>query len=208
MDRFRALLGTAAAGPTRFKLDDPTEKVVAYLTEIYKTKVEEREMKYRPDESRLMLEKVAKWITGNHKPGLLLYGTIGSGKTTIADSLLKLIIVLKPSESPRRLSAMELTNIAKNDYEGFKEVSRAKMLFIDDLGEEPVSVKTFGNELTPIVELLYHRYEKRLFTVITTNLKEADIKSVYGERIADRVAETFDRLFFNNPSFRKDNTPI
>jgi DNA replication protein DnaC len=202
MERFRASLETIKA-PARFKIDLPTERVFNYLNEIYKTKVEGREMKYQPEESRLMLEKVAKWITGNYKPGLLLYGTVGSGKTTIADSLLKLIIILRPAELPRRLSALELTNIAKDDYEGFKEVSRAKLLFIDDLGEEPISVKTFGNEITPMVELLYWRYEKRLFTVITTNLKETEIKSVYGARIEDRIAETFDRLYFNNPSYRK-----
>lgn len=207
MERFRAYLGTTQV-PARFKLDYPDEKILAYLTEIYKSKVEAREMKFQSDESHLMLQKVAKWITGNYKPGLLLYGTVGSGKTTVADSLLKLIVILKPAELPRRLSALELTGIAKDDYEGFKEVSRAKMLFIDDLGEEPLSVKTFGNEITPIVELLYIRYEKRLFTVITTNLKETEIKSLYGERIEDRIAETFDRLYFNNPSFRKKNTSI
>ena len=207
MERFRSYLETTVV-PTRFKIDLPAEKVVAYLTEICKAKVAERKMGYRPDESRLMLEKAAKWITGNYKPGLLLYGTVGSGKTTISDSLLRLIQVLKPSEMPRRLSALELTSIAKNDYEGFKEVCRAKLLFLDDLGEEPVSVKSYGNELSPIIELLYLRYDKRLFTVITTNMKEAEIKSAYGERIEDRIAETFDRLFFNNPSFRKNNTPI
>lgn len=173
------------------------------LEETYIYYVKARKKQYDPSRSKEMILKAAKWITDDRRPGLLLYGTVGSGKTTLSDSLLKTILILHPNERIYRRSALAISAEAKDSPDGFKETIRSKLLFIDDLGEEPAVVKNYGNEISPIVELLYYRYDRQLFTVITTNLTEQEISSRYGVRIEDRFAEMFDRIYFNNPSFRR-----
>ena len=77
-----------------------------------------------------------------------------------------------------------------------------ELLHIDDVGTEPASVKVWGNEVSPLVEILYSRYDKLLYTVITSNLSDEDILPRYGVRIADRFREMFDFLSFDNKSYR------
>lgn len=77
------------------------------------------------------------------------------------------------------------------------------MLFIDDIGTEPASIKSWGNEISPVTELLYSRYDRQLFTIITSNLNDKELEERYGLRIADRMAEIFDRLYYSNGTYRK-----
>ena len=77
------------------------------------------------------------------------------------------------------------------------------MLAIDDLGTEPVEVLDYGNVLYPIVDLLTRRYDRQLFTVITTNLTSEEIRAKYGERIADRLNEMMTKIVFRDSSFRR-----
>lgn len=77
------------------------------------------------------------------------------------------------------------------------------MLCIDDMGIEPITVKHYGSEISPFVEVIYHRYKKKLFTVVTSNLVDEDIKDVYGERVADRFKEMFDKIYYTHKSYRR-----
>lgn len=144
--------------------------------------------------------KAARWLCGDHKPGLLLYGTIGSGKTTLFNSIIKYLAITEQSMKVRTYSAIALV---KNYVDKADDIKSAQALFIDDLGEEPLTIKDYGNELSPVIEVLYHRYEKRMFTVITTNLLEREVEETYGPRIADRFKEMFDRIYFNSASYRR-----
>lgn len=200
--KFCAHLATTEV-PARFKLDYGYDDVVKMLEEVYRHNVCLRKGSYQDKHAKQYIQKAAKWITTDLKPGLLLYGSVGSGKTTLSDSLLRMIATLRPSESIYRRTALQITSEAKEDSERYKSTVRSKMLFIDDLGIEPETVKVYGNEISPIVELLYYRYEKQLFTIITTNLLLEQMGKRYGPRIEDRFAEMFDRIYFNNTSYRK-----
>ena len=79
----------------------------------------------------------------------------------------------------------------------------SEILFIDDLGIEPLIVKSYGNEFAPIEQIIYYRYERQLMTVITSNLLEEQILKTYGQRISDRLEEMFDKIYFGHDSFRK-----
>ena len=81
------------------------------------------------------------------------------------------------------------------------------MLGIDDLGKEPAEIVDYGNILSPVVDLIEHRYDRQLFTVITTNLPPEKIREKYGDRIADRFNEMVGRIIFRNTTYRTISSP-
>ena len=176
----------------------------------YKHEVEKRRIPFQDDkDTRDKIEKAAKWLTGEYKVGLLLYGSIGSGKSTLGRAISKLIGILFCSSisSERkvvyRVSALELAKNVADDPAYFNKLKNQELLFIDDIGTEPASVKSWGNEFSPVTELLYARYDRQLFTIATSNLKDADFGERYGSRISDRLEEMFERVFYQNKSYRK-----
>ena len=58
------------------------------------------------------------------------------------------------------------------------------------------------NRVTPVIDLISYRYNRMLFTMVTTNLTPAQIRATYGDRIADRFNEMMLILPYKNPSFR------
>ena len=76
------------------------------------------------------------------------------------------------------------------------------MLGIDDLGEEEPTLMNYGNRVTPVIDLISYRYNRMLFTMVTTNLTPAQIRATYGDRIADRFNEMMLILPYKSPSFR------
>lgn len=196
MDKYRSLLEEFKV-PQRYRARFSQEDVFVALKETYKHLLSNRSYENMDEH----IQKVAKWLSGDFKAGLLLYGTIGSGKSTLMNSVIRYLTI---TEHGLRLSKYSAIDIARRFQTGEGDmVLNAKMLFIDDLGEEPVSVKEYGNELSPLIEVLYKRYDKKQFTVITTNKTEKEIELMYGERIADRFREMFDRVFFGHKSFRE-----
>lgn len=172
------------------------------LEETYKVLVAARNRIYSP-ESLSYIRKAAKWLSESHRNGLILYGTIGSGKTTLMEAIIKSLTILSPNMKVYRYSAIEVNNEARKDATKFEGIKKCALLFIDDLGEETTNVLNYGNEISPIIEILYYRYDKQLFTVITTNLLDDEITPKYGARIKDRFNEMFDRVYFDINSFRK-----
>ena len=140
----------------------------------------------------------------------------GNGKTTLADAIKQLIDTLYYSnysnerKQVRKIPASRLVDLARDERnELLADLKGTELLFIDDVGTEATSVKVWGNEVSPMVELLYQRYDRQLFTVITSNLEsEDDIVNRYGDRINDRFAEMFDYLPFDNQSYRHRLTPL
>jgi DNA replication protein DnaC len=194
----------------RFKVDRFVDDVPAMLRVCYTTEVEWRGQTPELDAETLgHINKAARWLMGAHKPGLILLGDVGNGKTTLARAICRLIgfIYNSPLDSERksvgRFSALELAALAKDNPERYDRVKGMPLLFIDDVGVEPSIVKVWGNEISPFVDTIHHRYDRQLFTIMTSNLDTSDFKGVYGERIADRFTEMFDRIAFKNNSYRK-----
>lgn len=176
----------------------------------YKSEVERRRIAYVADESTLgKISKAAKWLCGDYKVGLLLYGSVGSGKTTLAKSICNLIGILYNSslsaerKGVYRVSSLDLAKRIVDDPAYFSKLKNQELLFIDDVGTEPESVKSWGNEFSPVTELLYARYDRQLFTIATSNLADEEFGERYGLRIADRMEEMFERLHYKQKSYRK-----
>ena len=143
--------------------------------------------------------------------GIVLAGTVGNGKTTALHAIQRVISRLNiPDRSnPNRIGwlsmpvykASAIVQMWEDNPTQFRELCGSPLLGIDELGEENVDVRRYGNFATPICDLLYHRYDRRLFTAITTNLGNS-IRERYGDRIADRLNEMVHKIVFQSPSFR------
>lgn len=104
--------------------------------------------------------------------------------------------------SPEIITAQKLAWMAKNEEESYRKVAEARFLIIDDLGCEPVSVKNYGTEITPVTDVIYQRYETMSPTIVTTNLDKNDIRNLYGLRVSDRIEEAYDSIAFTKESYR------
>ena len=152
-----------------------------------------------------------EWSTS----GLMLAGVTGNGKSLVIKTL-KAIIAHSGKKDPvaydycgqqadaflRVVKAYELNEMFMNEPSTFKCLKSVGLLAIDDLGTEALEIQSYGNLFSPITDLLYARYDNRLFTIISTNLTPKKIRDRYGDRIADRFKETMTQVVFPNMSFR------
>lgn len=123
----------------------------------------------------------------------LIIGGVGAGKSTAAGAHVIAVGVREAecgeySRRPvwvRAVEAARLSGFGDDAAERFAAWRRAPLLVLDDLGTEmltPVWQQTLD-------DVLDHRYQHSLRTIITTNLKADDFKARYGERIADRIRQ-------------------
>lgn len=162
------------------------------------------------------LIELAQYITQEDpKFGVMMSGTCGNGKTTLLHTLKSAIYELYLQgelaflEMDLRdglviVDAKDITQIAK-DLDELREYRSYQLLAIDDLGKEPTEVLDYGNVLNPVIDLLEYRYNRQLFTAVTTNLVPKEIREKYGARIADRFNEMLEVIRFKDISYRKLN---
>lgn len=159
---------------------------------------------------------------GNMKPtgmslkkGLLLFGPVGCGKT----SLMRMFSI----NSFRPYSVIACKRIA-NEYQengansvytysqmapiaphmNFGHTQEGKCF--DDLGTEAIK-KNFGNEMNVMQDIISDIYDNGLlgFFHLTTNLSSAELDERYGYRVRSRLREMFNIVNFgkNAPDRRK-----
>lgn len=195
----------------RFKVEDnPKGTIEKMLAACYRAEVARRFQTFKDDQQTAeRVAKVAKWLTGDYKPGLLMYGqTCGTGKSTMARAICNLIGYLYDSpysherKQVYRVSAIELVKFYTESPDRYANAKHAELLFIDDLGTELSNLKVYGNEFSPVTELLYTRYDSLRWTIVTSNLTDEQIREKYGDRIDDRMREMFERLHFQGGSYR------
>lgn len=196
----------------RFSLaDKDPEELENMLLTCYKAEVIKRRMQMIQDSTtEERVRKAAKWLSGKYKSGLLLYGSAcGTGKTTLGNAMCTLVNYMFDScysqyrKTVYRTTAINLVKVYSENQEQYNRLVTQELLFIDDLGTEPASIKIYGNEFSPVTEMLYARYDRNRWTVVTSNLSDEQIKERYGERIDDRLREMFDKIHFQGKSYRK-----
>lgn len=163
------------------------------------------------DDLRQRITEVARWlISEDGKPGLMMLGTLGNGKTTMADAIATLIRYIgdkseSPSDriDPTFVKAKKVCEQFVRYPDDYEKLRTARILVIDDLGEEAKKVVQYGMAYTPMLDLLEERYDRRRCTIVTTNLSMSDLGEQYGERLRDRFREMYEPVLFTSPSFRK-----
>ena len=214
-----------AVAPSRFYLPYDCELVKTMLGVKYKAEVLSRiqSENYRQWEAELVqnIGDVAKWLCNPQKrPGLLLYGKVGTGKTTLLRAICATINDVCERETndngtkEMTLDDFRCISIVKakgiiNDYINpqsrptYDKMTKVALLAIDELGVEPMESKSYGNVSEPLIDLFCERYDRQLCTIVSTNLGNEEIRKRYGTRLADRFSEMFATIPFNGQSFRK-----
>lgn len=194
----------------------PADDLTNALLAAYKVEVEGRGRDMSVDESTMAhIRAAARWLSDpQEKPGLMLQGLYGNGKTTLMIAIRDVVNFLfgdAPSSGRRTIRIIEAKEIARL---GVRETTRHEyerlinemLLAIDDLGEEPPEIINYGMVYTPVKDLLLKRYERNLFTIISTNLintkDNPQLENHYGARIVDRLREMMNIIVFRNGSYR------
>ncbi len=135
--------------------------------------------------------------TKDNTKGLLLYGPNGTGKTTSMSPYLKKMW---------HGSAIDYANVVAQN--GRNYITRYAMhdMYIDDLGREPVTVKSFGDDINVMHDLIHYRYsvfqKNGHKTHISTNLGFNELQERYGIAIVDRIKEMCSIIEFKGESLR------
>lgn len=138
--------------------------------------------------------------------GILLRGTNGNGKTTLANAFHKIVNSLAQMQylgdckGAINRTAKEL--VRSYGTRTYDNILDEPVIIIDDLGNETTETMDYGNVATPIVDMLEHRYNNQLFTLITTNLTADQIQAKYGLRIRDRLKEMAADILVKGTSYR------
>ncbi|MCR5655119.1 MAG: ATP-binding protein [Lachnospiraceae bacterium] len=136
---------------------------------------------------------------------ILFYGNVGTGKTFLSSCIAGELI--KRGLSVLYFSANELfsnINAARFAYDadGFSDylddLIRADLLIIDDLGTE----KTTDRIQADLFQLLNGRDQISKSTLISTNLKFAELTERYSERVASRIGGGFKVFRFEGRDIR------
>lgn len=156
--------------------------------------------------SRRLCSMLAYKLTneGDTKQWIYIAGGVGTGKSTVALAA-KQTIEHVAGKVMRIINAANINDIKKNNPDEWQRLVHYPFLCIDDFGVETVKAQQWGATEYPIVELLYNRYDKRLFTMFTSNiaLTSPDMSLRYGLRVADRLAEMCYQIpVYQKTSFR------
>lgn len=168
----------------------------------YRNQVEQRGRSFlMTDDLSSQIRDVARFMTGpdDGRFGIILSGSCGNGKTTLMNAFRS--VAKSYGMYALGTSATRIASYVRNGG-ALDDMMNERALCIDDLGNEPSEILHYGSVLTPLRDILEYRYERRLFTFVTTNLGAADIEARYGKRVRDRCREMFFNIRFGGGSFR------
>ena len=196
----------------RFRLPTTVEEAQQLIFAAIKGEVDYRKRNFDFNEDvKSQIRTFTEVLTSDHPSlGILLCGGVGNGKSTFMKAFQQILsqlklprVTYKGDWEMKIHDARELAHICKSDYPKWRELCDLGMLGIDDLGIEPLEIQDYGNIYCPMVDLLSYRYDKQLFTMVTTNLTPQEIGLKYGARVADRLNEMMAKIVFRNSSYRQ-----
>ena len=86
----------------RYRLPFSAVQVIGGLTAAYSAVVSGRGREFLRDEATAAhIRQAAQWFTGSDRPGLLLYGGLGNGKTTLAKAMRLFLLTVRGAAEER-----------------------------------------------------------------------------------------------------------
>lgn len=177
------------------------------------------------DRNRILMGELYKYVHGikggrlDTRKGLLLWGGVGTGKTTVMKGLRAYVASINRMTGYRynRIIGIELLSASgmslRYSNEGmtamFRWIDRGAAcdLCIDEVGREDLA-KYFGTPCDVVRTVLQSRYEFReeWYTHMTTNMDMNDgreFRERFGDWIYDRAREMFNIIHMGGDSRRK-----
>lgn len=131
--------------------------------------------------------------------GLLLYGGVGTGKTTIASA------IAVELDEPNRCTYWDMRDLLaqmKAEFERgggtFERAVRAPILLLDDIGKGRQTEWT--REVT--ADLIERRYDRHGLLVVTTNRSARDLEDLIGQAAYSRLSVMTHRIAVDGPDLR------
>lgn len=157
------------------------------------------------------LKNATHYIIGSNEgawdpdKSLLFYSSLGVGKSTIAEVVWKVsdFIARRYEWSSRKFDFVSLNEIFVSSYttQSLGKIGQLSTgnWVIDELKEDHIKYKHFGNDLPILDDIIEVRYtlwcRHRLQTIITTNLGPADIKNLFDKgKFEDGDSRIFSRI--------------
>lgn len=154
--------------------------------------------KSAPKEYQKLYDKMKEWCHSDFKKNLIfIAGKTGVGKTYLASAIAKELMDL--GRIVKLVTAFQMSRDFKEyrfsyNEEILNKYLSAEFLFIDDLGTE-----TLYKNIT--VDLLFHvineRKNRKLCTILTSNLTLDEIYDRYDERIFSRIVDRATSITLN-----------
>lgn len=131
------------------------------------------------------------------KPGLVLYGRFGVGKTGLAAATIN--ERMKQGQSVLWIDYARFISRVQRAYSGDQGVNARDIVFaassapvavIDDMGDYDRGNQPISNDQRRITyEIISYRHERVMPTLITTNLEPGQFEAQFGARIYQRIVE-------------------
>ena len=134
------------------------------------------------------------------KKGALVMGKPGNGKTTIMQTLSRLLTYTDQPRFDVYYVPVIVNNFSKHGAIAIDECIR-RPACIDDMGAE-VSAMHYGLKLNMSQELIEKRYVNNVLTHYTTNLMPEELREYVGERAYDRLKKQCKLFVFKSDSKR------
>ncbi len=140
-------------------------------------------------------DEVAEWLSDNKGRGLLLYGSVGQGKTVLSRSAIPAILLKINRQIVRSYDIDEMNN-------QIDEIKNQRLISLDDIGTETI-VNNFGNKRNAFAEIMDNAEKTGNLVIISTNLGKEQLIEKYGDRVFDRILATTKRVVFRGESLRR-----
>ena len=216
VDQLKSQLLQQKTSRARFRWPVTQKQAEDMLLAAYMAEVEYRSHRFQLDDStRHNILRIATYLVKPNKPGLMLAGTCGNGKTSLMMAIQSVTNWLTKNKAfgtdeygddiKIGFTMVHVKDIIANcrNYAEMQELKKKPYLIIDDLGVEPAEVMDYGNVCNPVIDLMEYRYDRQLATFVTTNLTPEGLKEKYKIRIADRFNEMIEKIVFNDGSYRR-----
>lgn len=147
--------------------------------------------------------------------GLLLYGNVGVGKTTMMKIFSRNHVQCYSTVSCNRIVEKYNEEGDIGEYYAGRKVAANETPYLheyhghcfDDLGTESIPGNFFGKQKNVMADVLQARYSNPNIpfnmTHITTNLSKDELKNIYGSRVYDRMREMFNLIEFTGSESRR-----